>query len=280
MTLYLREDIAAAWAGKDPFAQARVQDGDIYRAREGRRTLRFEANGRSYFLKYHAGIGHAELFKNLLQFKLPAFSAAQEYAAINACTAAGVDTMTVAGFGVRGCDPARRESFIITDDLVNTISLEDVATLWQQNGAPLKMKRRLLERVAHIVATMHGAGVNHRDLYLAHFLIPQAAVQAGDADAPLNLIDLHRSQVRARVPWRWRVKDLGGLYFSAAPLALTKRDLYRFMCIYSGLPLRQVLKEQGRMWQAVRCKGERIFRRDHGTAPDFPLRLDQRAGRG
>lgn len=280
MTVYLRDDIAAAWAGKEPFAQARVQDGDIFRAREGRRTLRFEANGRSYFLKYHAGIGHAELIKNLLQFKMPAFSAAQEFEAIKACQAAGVDTMTVAGFGVRGCDPARRESFIITDDLVNTISLEDVATRWQQTGVPVVMKRRLLARVATMVSAMHAAGINHRDLYLAHFLVPEAAVMAGDAEAPLNLIDLHRSQVRARVPWRWRVKDLGGLYFSAAPLGLTRRDLYRFMCVYTGLPLRDVLAGQARMWQSVRRKGERIFRRDHGGEPAFPLRLQQRAGRG
>ena len=48
--LFLRDDLAAAWRGREPFAQAATQPGEVYRAREGRRTLRFEAAGRSYFL--------------------------------------------------------------------------------------------------------------------------------------------------------------------------------------------------------------------------------------
>ena len=71
MTLYLRDDLARAWDGLDPFEQAARQRGDVFRAREGRRTLRFEAGGRHYFLKYHAGIGWQEIVKNLSQAKLP-----------------------------------------------------------------------------------------------------------------------------------------------------------------------------------------------------------------
>ena len=65
--LFLRDDLAAAWRGREPFAQAATQPGEVYRAREGRRTLRFEAAGRSYFLKYHGGIGWREIIKNLPQ---------------------------------------------------------------------------------------------------------------------------------------------------------------------------------------------------------------------
>ena len=37
--LFLRDDLAAAWRGREPFAQAATQPGEVYRAREGRRTL-------------------------------------------------------------------------------------------------------------------------------------------------------------------------------------------------------------------------------------------------
>ncbi|MGB1465301.1 MAG: lipopolysaccharide kinase InaA family protein, partial [Alcanivorax nanhaiticus] len=71
MKLFLRDDIAALWGNDDPFVRAAEQEGEVFRAREGRRTLRFHGNGRSYFLKYHAGIGWKEIFKNLTQAKLP-----------------------------------------------------------------------------------------------------------------------------------------------------------------------------------------------------------------
>ncbi|MST95429.1 MAG: hypothetical protein EXS33_09230 [Pedosphaera sp.] len=40
----------------------------------------------------------------------------------------------------------------------------------------------------------------------------------------LFVIDLHRAQLRDRVPARWLVKDLGGLLFSALDCGLTRRD--------------------------------------------------------
>lgn len=41
MRQFLREDLALAWAGRDPFEQAIRQQGEVFREREGRRTLRF-----------------------------------------------------------------------------------------------------------------------------------------------------------------------------------------------------------------------------------------------
>uniref|UniRef100_UPI003AF9562D lipopolysaccharide kinase InaA family protein n=1 Tax=Thiolapillus sp. TaxID=2017437 RepID=UPI003AF9562D len=38
---------------------------------------------------------------------------------------------------------------------------------------------------------------------------------AAEETLHLHLIDLHRVQLRRRVPRRWRVKDVGSLYFSA-----------------------------------------------------------------
>lgn len=280
MKLFMREDLAAAWSDSDdPFERARTQDGDLYRAREGRRTLRFDAGGRSYFLKYHAGIGWKEILKNLLQAKMPVFGAQEEYQAIEAVQQAGLATMTVAAFGVRGINPASRESFLVTDDLSGTVSLEDLGERWHESGTDVVMKRALITRVGRIVGAMHRAGINHRDLYLGHFLISEQALARGDTDAPLHLIDLHRSQVRSRVPRRWLVKDLGGLYFSVARMNVTRRDLYRFICAYTGLPLAEALAWRPSVWEAARLEAERVYRRYYEVEPGFPLAWAEHPGK-
>ncbi|MEE3319145.1 MAG: lipopolysaccharide core heptose(I) kinase RfaP [Pseudomonadota bacterium] len=277
--LFLREDIAALWGERDPFACAAEQDGDIFRAREGRRTLRFHGNGRSYFLKYHGGIGWKEIFKNLTQAKLPVLGAMDEVNAIEAVRAAGLDTMTVAAYGSRGINPAGIESFIVTDDLVGTLSLEEVGEQWVASGhVPVVFKRALIARVADIARRMHGAGINHRDFYLAHFLMPQEDVARQSVQGPMYLIDLHRSQVRSKVPRRWQIKDLGGLYFSTARFGMTRRDLLRFIRDYTGLPLREALKEAS-MWAAARHEADKIYRRYFEVEPQLPLQFNEHPGK-
>lgn len=279
MTLFMREDLARAWRDEDPFERAAHQDGVIYRAREGRRTLQFEINEQRYFLKYHGGIGWGEIAKNLSQGKWPILGALSEVRAIRKVAAAGIHTLAIAGYGQRGLDPARRESFLVTDELVDTLSLEELGERWRlAPGAP-RFKRALIQRVGEIAKAMHDAGVNHRDFYLGHFLISRAAVEREDSRAALHLIDLHRSQVRGRVPRRWRVKDIGGLYFSTARLALTRRDLLRFVRAYTDMPLRQALTDKHRLLQASREEGEKIYRRYFEKAPAFPLPFSEHPGK-
>lgn len=270
MKLNLRDDLAQHWQEDSAFDQAAKQTGDIYRAREGRRTLRFEAGANSYFLKYHAGIGWQEVVKNLSQGKLPIISAMSEVRAIEALQQAGLDTMTIAAYGERGFNPAHIESFIVTDDLANTQSLEDVADSWQ-GKLPLASKRLLIKRLAEIASRMHSAGINHRDFYLCHFLFDKDAVEQQDWSAPCYLIDLHRSQVRKRVPIRWLTKDLGGLYFSAVPLALSRTDVFRFIRDYTGQSPAKILRSQPGLWRACWREASKIYRRSYGQATDFPL---------
>lgn len=279
MKLYLRTDLALAWQGEEPFQRAASQPGNIYRAREGRRTLQFEINHRSYFLKYHAGIGWREIFKNLSQGKWPVLGAMQEVRAIQRVAQAGLDTMTIAGYGERGWNPARRESFIVTDDLRDTVSLEEWGDQWYRTPGAPRVKWAMIRRVAAIARRMHEAGVNHRDFYLGHFLMERAALAAADADAPIYLIDLHRSQVRGKVPLRWRVKDLGGLYFSTARLGLTRRDILRFLRVYGDRPLREYLRENGDMLARCKREGEKIYRRYFEIEPAFPLQFCEHPGK-
>lgn len=229
----------------------------IYRDKEGRRTLRFELAGRAWFLKLHGGVGWAEIFKNLAQARLPVLGAANEYRAVNALARQGVDTLAVAAFATSGYNPARRQSMIVTDELSDTVSLEDYCANWASHPPSPAVRMRLLRTVANIARRMHDAGINHRDFYLCHFHLDPASI--GEAQPRCYLIDLHRAQLRAKVPLRWRVKDLAGLYFSAMDCGLTRRDKLRFLRHYCHGGLRQALDEQRGMWDLVYRRARKLY---------------------
>ena len=84
-------------------------------------------------------------------------------------------------------------------------------------------------------------------------------------------MDLHRAQIRRRVPRRWRVKDVASLYFSALDIGLTRRDVLRFLRAYFQQPLKTVVAEQASLLRAVEGKADKLYRRDFGRAPVFPI---------
>ena len=264
-TLYLRDDLQAAWQGKDIFDLLKTIQGEVFRDKEGRRTLRFELNGRSYFLKYHAGVGWGEIIKNLLQFRKPIISASNEWQAIQRLHELEIGTMQLAGYGEMGWNPARRRSFVITDDLSGTMSLEHLGLQWRNNPPTFRTKQTLIKKLALTSRTMHQAGLNHRDYYLCHFLLDESFSETNEfgMETELFLIDLHRTEQRRKVPDRWLIKDLGSLYFSAIEVSLTSRDRYRFMMLYSGLSLRQVLSQQGRFWRNVDKRAQQLLGKWH-----------------
>ncbi|WP_101758460.1 lipopolysaccharide core heptose(I) kinase RfaP [Oceanicoccus sp. KOV_DT_Chl] len=260
MKLFLRDEFKRLWQGKDPFCEVQKIKGDIYRNKEGRTTSQVTIAGRSYFLKVHTGIGWNEIFKNIVQFRLPVIGASNEYLAAKKLTDLGVSTLTTAAFGKRGWNPAKQLSFILTDDLNNTISLEDYCAAWQEAPPEYKHRIALVRLLASVSRTMHKAGINHRDYYICHFLLEKN--NAAEPDNPrCYLIDLHRAQMRREVPERWAIKDIAGLYFSAMNIGLTKRDCLRFMKIYGDGNLRQLDTE---FWKKVNSVALKLYQKDHG----------------
>lgn len=255
--LWLQPPFAELWAGRDAFAAVDALDGEVFRQRDGRRTFRCEIGGRGYFVKIHHGIGWGEIVKNLLVGRAPILGAGNEWQAIHRLTAIGIDTMQAVAFGQRGWNPARRHSFLITEELAPTISLEDFCREWAHQPPPAALKHALIRRVADMAGRMHRAGVNHRDFYLCHFLLhlePQPTAQ----NLKLSLIDLHRAQSRTQVPRRWRDKDLAGLYFSALGIGLTQRDFLRFLRVYFARPLRAILREEAPLLRHLAQEGRRL----------------------
>lgn len=260
MKPFLAEPFASLWAQQDIFAAAEALQGEVYRELEGRRTLRTEVKGRGYFVKIHRGIGWGEIIKNLLSAKLPVLGARNEYLAIRRLQEAGVDTMTAVAFAERGSNPARQHSFIITEELAPTISLEDYCMDWPQRPPAFALKRALLERVADMTGRMHRAGVNHRDCYICHFLLHTDQPVQPD-NFRLSLIDLHRAQTREQTPVRWRNKDLAALYFSALDIGLTQRDKLRFLRVYFQQPLRKTLRDEAALLGWLEKKADKLYQR-------------------
>ncbi|MFA5687653.1 MAG: lipopolysaccharide core heptose(I) kinase RfaP [Kiritimatiellales bacterium] len=259
--IFLNSDFQNAWRGKDPFAEAFRLDGEVFRSVKSRRTFRFELNGKSYFAKVHRGAGWKEIFKNLFQFKKPVLSARNEYDAIRRLEKLGVATMTVAAFGERGKNPAKIESFIITEELKNTISLEDFCRDWKENPSPFALKKALIEYIAAVSRTLHRNGVNHRDYYICHFLFDKKRDWQKEG-VLAYLIDLHRTQLRKKTPRRWIIKDLAGLYFSTMDIGLTERDLFRFLKIYSGCSLENALNTQSSFFYSVQWTALKLYRKE------------------
>jgi len=271
VTLYLDQTFTAAW-GDAPFARAVAQTGEVFRELEGRRTLRFELGGRGYFLKLHQGVGWAEVAKNLAQLRLPVVGAGNEWRAIARLRELGLRAPVAVAFGGRGFNPARRLSFLVTRELTDTVSLEELCADWRRRPPDVAFKRALIEAVAALARAMHAGGVNHRDFYLCHLRI-DVSMGAGNLTADairLTPLDLHRAQIRRRTPARWRIKDLGGLYFSARGIGLGARDVLRFMRAYSGRDLRAALAERA-FWRKVARKAKRIHRGDFGGEAAWPL---------
>ena len=199
----LKEPFATLWRGKDPFEEVKTLQGEVFRELETRRTLRFEMAGKSYFLKWHRGTTLKEIIKNLLSLRMPVLGADREWNAIHRLRDVGVDTMYGVAFGEKGMNPLTRTSFIITEDLTPTISLEDYCADWATNPPDVRVKRMLIKRVATMVRDMHAAGINHRDCYICHFLL-HLPFSGKEEELKISVIDLHRAQLRTRVPRRWR----------------------------------------------------------------------------
>jgi len=171
--LEMSDELKGLFPEGHTFDQVMTMDGKIYRAKEGRRTLLFKVGEKEYFAKIHSGIGWGEIWKNLSRFRLPVIDASNEWKAVELLESVGVETVEIVAKGVRGNNPAKRESFVIMKALDERVELEDFFK--DMGGLTGESRRRLrkflVEKVADSSRRMHTAGMNHRDFYLCHFHI-------------------------------------------------------------------------------------------------------------
>ena len=255
-SLWLRDDFESSWLGKDPFTEVVALKGVTVRRVAQRRTFRFEIFGAGFFAKIHSGPGWPEILKNLIVGKLPVLDASNEFIAARKLVDLGINTLVVAAFGVRGKNPARRQSFIVTDEIVDAISLEDFCSGWAEHPPVFGQKLTLLNDVASLARKLHVGGVVHHDFYLCHILLNRGS---GSTSGSLVLIDLHRASIRKKLPDRSLVKELGALYFSSMDIGLSSRDYLRFLTIYFELTPREVLSNKNHLIAAVCKRAEKLY---------------------
>jgi len=232
-------------------------EGEVYREVKSRRTIATVIAGSDYFIKMHRGVGWREILKNILVFKSAALGAKQEYKAIRKMEKAEILVPQVCAYATDGINPAKMNSFIVTKRIYYQYDLEKFCQTWPTQPPTLSFKRKLIFRVAEIARKMHAAGMNHRDFYLCHLLLDSRS----EVDFDLYLIDLHRVQIRKKVPLRWRVKDLSGLYFSSMGMGLTRHDEYYFLMHYYQQPLKSILKKKRFLWWWIHRKAKMLYRR-------------------
>lgn len=267
-SIFIKRDLRSNLDGKESFNEIMNIEGRVYRIGPGRRTLRFQRGGKDYFLKTHTGVGWREIFKNLSYLRVPVVGAENEWQGIHRLNDLGIDTMTAAAYGIRGKNPATRNSFIVTEALPTELSLEEFCAQWKRNPPKtlkeIRLKRWILAKVINTARVMHDSGMNHRDFYLCHFLL-DAAFDHNEKVLPeskLYVIDLHRIQLRNKTPERWLVKDIAGLYYSSMDVGLSKRDLFRFMKGYSEKPLREIFDQDLRFWRKVEARAKNLFEKE------------------
>ena len=256
------------WLKDDPLSKIFALDGKIYRHKDGRRTLQFNQDGESYFAKLHHGLGWRRFLKSLFRFKWPVSGAENEWQAIKLLEELKVPTTPLIAYGRRGTNPVSKQSFIITEDLINCVSLEDFCLNWPENPPAPALKRALINEIARITGALHRAGLNHCDLYICHFLLQlQDGIVPDPCNPILHLIDLHRVRQRLKLPRRWQIKDLAALHFSSFEIGLTFRDRLRFIRAYSQRPLKTSWSRQKPLWQAVEKRGQALYREFQRRGP-------------
>jgi Lipopolysaccharide kinase (Kdo/WaaP) family len=190
---------------------------------------------------------------------------AAEWAHLEQARALGVPVPDVVATGERIGPWACLQSYLMVAELTAcqelNVALPELALeLGSESFATVK--RRLVAEMARITATLHSARIFHKDLYLCHFYLDRACLQADSQDVRLSLIDLHRLGEHRYWSDRWRWKDLGQLLYSTEGVAgIDRGDILRFWSHYR----REVALRWPR-WQArmIQLKARRYLEHNRG----------------
>ena len=177
---------------------------------------------------------------------------------------AGINTPKVVAYGSQwGCLFEKR-SFIITEQLPEATSLEQKLPPFFYNSSPMQnveKKRQFINALADFASKFHKTGFCHRDFYLAHIFT--------DEKQNFYLIDLQRTFKPLLLRYRFRLKDLAQLYYSAPGQIFSRADRLRFYIRYTG---RKKVSLMDKLFiKALKAKAWRIADHDirHGRPAPF-----------
>ncbi len=245
--LFVPAGIRQGLAGEDVFTALMQLSGKAFRDVPGRKTMQVQIGGKSYFIKQHFGVGWGEIFKNLITFKKPILGAITEVAAIQKLDAIGIPNTPLVAYGQRGCNPATMQSFVLTEDLGDIITAEELSEYWSKK--PAETRQALIKAQAELARKLHQAGLCHRDFYLCHFVVKKPELEQGKLN--LHLIDLHRMLQGQSPHGKAVMKDIAGLFFSAMQMGWSEDDLALFKQHY--------LSQSDTFWQQVETRSQALL---------------------
>jgi tRNA A-37 threonylcarbamoyl transferase component Bud32 len=148
-----------------------------------RTVYRVAIAGRAFFVKHYRITKSPEALKHLVR----ATSARREWRNALELDRRGVPSIVPIGFGECRRGGLVRDSFFLTEELPGATTLEQFTDeLLPAGGAASQrhLRRVLVDAVARFCASLHAAGVFHRDLHRGNLLIAadrdRAAKEAGD----------------------------------------------------------------------------------------------------
>jgi heptose I phosphotransferase len=216
-----------------------LESQDRFHAKQGRSTARVilirTDRPLAVYLKRHFRLPWPARLAALVDPGGKHSPAAAEWVHLERARALGIDVPEVVAAGELIGPGAHLQSFVMIAELSGS---EAVNELLPRLAAELDarafatLKRRVIDEVARITATLHAARAFHKDLYLCHFFLDHDGLK-NERALRLSLIDLHRLQEHSLWPDWWRWKDLGQLLFSTYGVdGITDRDRWRFWRIY------------------------------------------------
>jgi heptose I phosphotransferase len=216
-----------------------LESRDRFHAKQGRSTARVVLvrtdRPLAVYLKRHFRLSWPTRLAALFDPGGRHSPAAVEWAQLERARALGIDVPEVVAAGEHIGPCSQLQSFLMIAELsgceaVNELLPRLAAELDFREFATLK--RRVVDEMARMTATLHAARAFHKDLYLCHFFLDHERLKK-DRALRLSLIDLHRLNVHKLWPTWWRWKDLGQLLFSTYGVdGITDRDRLRFWGIY------------------------------------------------
>jgi len=175
----------------------------------------------------------------------------------------GVKTPKVAAFGKIFKGLFEKKSFIVTEELIGQQSLEERSPdFFQPPTTPEKQAKRcrFIKELAEITKNFHGSGFFHRDYYLSHIFW-------GEKEG-FTIIDLQRVFKPTIMGWRYRIKDIAQLYYSAPASLYSKTDRMRFYKHYAGI---EKLRRRDKWFiTQVKLKAAKMAAHDSKSGRDAP----------
>lgn len=182
-----------------------------------RRRIMFETENpkSTLFLKRYQDIPKLTQIKNWITRKKRISVMACDLEPAENLRRLGIDTPRTIAFGQQWDGLFEKRSFIITEKIPDSVSLEQ--------NLPIERKN-FIANLAAFVRKFHQTGCRHRDLYLCHIFC--------SSQGQFTLIDLHRVFKPLFFSKKYLIKDLAQLYYSSPGNAVSRTDRLRFFLFY------------------------------------------------